>query len=567
MSSRARHQTMLVTVTTLVVILILAFIATAVVPIHMSTEKQVIVNVTNGQQGVGIANTNTQALVHYSDGSTETISGDTFVLNPLFAQSSIQGTSPSKSIASIDFENQIIYKATVDLTKFCFKAPDIWGLLFGTQVCPADAMLIVNTDIHITVDGEVVWPSPSNGRYVAYSTNGATSQLTDFSKNFWATVGVLDYRDVKVFQSGDITVPWSKEGWSPDPYRKATQSVTVQVIGTQTYQMYPMYWSRDLRFYLGGGVDLLPNIPVPVASLRTLGVDGAAQSTQMICDRSDTSQCKPVELDYSRPIFQIPPLTVTTPDIVLDLSPKAVTISTNTANDGNLAFATVYAQAYNSYSGTVTFSMKDLPSGVTATFAQNDLAFSSSLTLVESRLQLTAASSAKKGTYASTIVAAATGLQEKTIALTIDVTDIPVTCPGGATCPGSPTVLTASAPSEVVMLFQYTISGKLTSPTGVGILGAKITATTSWGGSGTANTDQNGAYTISLIAPTQEGSYNVAVNFAGDSTYAASNTVNLSVSVRAIPSTWVLIIIAVIAVVIVLAIVGFAMSRRKPGGP
>lgn len=565
MSVRARHQMMLIA-TALIVVLVSAFIVTAFIPFHMSTEKQVIVNVTNGQQAVGIANTNTRAVVHYSDGSTETISGDTFVLNPLFAQSAIQDTQ-DKSIASIDFENQIIYKATIDLSKFCFTAPTIWGLLFGTQICPADAMLIVNTDISITVDGEVVWPSPSNGRYVAYSTNGATSQLSDFTKNFWATFGVVDLRDVKLFQPGDITVPWSKEGWSPDPYRKPTQSVTVQVLGTQTYRMYPMYWSRDLQFHLGGGAAILPNTPVPVTNLQALGISGASQSTQMICDRSDPSQCKPVELDYARPIFQIPPLTVTTPDIVLDLSPKAVTISTSTANDGNLAFTTVYAQAYNGYVGTVHFSMKDLPSGVTATFTQNDLPITSSVTLVESRLQLTSSSSTKAGTYAATVVAAATGLQEKTIALAIDVTNIPVTCPGGATCPGSPTVLTASAPSEVVMLFQYVISGKLTSPTGVGILGAKITATTSWGGSGTANTDGKGAYTISFTAPTQEGIYDTIVSFAGDSTYAASNNVNLSVSVRAIPSMWIIIIIIVVAVIVVLAIVGVALSRRKAGMP
>ena len=559
MSGRARHQTMLVTVSVLIIILVLAFVATAVVPIHISTEKQVIVNVTTGQQAVGIANTNTQALVHYGDGSTDTITGDTFVLNPLFAQSSIQGTASGKAIASIDFENQIIYKANIDLSKLCFKAPDIWGLLFGTQICPADAMLIVDTNIQITVDGEAVWSSPSNGRYVAYSTNGATNQITDFSKNFWAGFGVLDYRNVKLYQSGDITVPWSKEGWSPDPYRKQDKAVTVQVIGTQIYQMYPTYWSRDLRYTLGGGVDLLPNIPVPVTSFDS-------KSTQMICDRSDTTKCKPVELDYSRPIFQIPPLTVTTPDIVLDLSPKEVTISTSAANNGNLAFSTVYAQAYNSYTGTVHFSMKDLPNGITVEFAQNDLPITSSVTLVESRLQLTSASSTAQGTYSATVVATGTGLQDKTITLTIDVTNIAVTCPGGATCPGSPTVLTATAPSEVVMLFPYVISGKLTSPTGVGILGATVKVVTSWGGSGTANTDQNGAYSISISAPTQEGIYSAAASFAGDSTYAASNTVNLSVSVRAIPTTWIIIIIAVIAVVIVLGIAGLVMSRRKSAG-
>jgi hypothetical protein len=287
----------------------------------------------------------------------------------------------------------------------------------------------------------------------------------------------------------------------------------------------------------------------------------------MICPAGEQAPCGPVVLQISHPTYDLPPLSVTTPDFLLDMVPTQVLLSTSPVNDGNKGFTTISAGAYNAYTGAVHFGVRNLPSGVTYSFERNDEAFTTTSQIIDTILQLEASTNAKVGEYTPTVTATGTGLAEKTIELMLTITSEPQPCPGGAYCPGSPTVLTASAPSSVVMLFQYTISGKLTSPTGVGILGAKITATTSWGGSGTANTDQNGAYTISISAPTQEGIYDATVGFAGDSTYSASNSVQLAVSVRAIPSTWILIIAIIIIVVIALAIVGVAMSRRKPGGP
>lgn len=516
------------------------FVVTAFIPIHLSGVKQVIINIGGEQVGIGTAET--KATIHYDDGSSEVMTGDTFTLNPIWKP--YAAVAPQKNPETVDWENKVVYVQDIDLDKWCIK----YGLIFWPKtVCPVDAMLVVYTDISITVDGEVKYESPSNGRYVAYTTKGAVSSLSEFTRDFWNAFG-MDYTNVRLFQRGDITVPWSHEGWQVDPYRQKDRSVVVQVVGTQRYEMYPMYWWDDIA-----DIMYTPHIPVPVMD------ESKPNKGSMI---------EPTTLEYSRPRFEIPALTVVQPDFILDISPSSLTISTDPANSGNIGFTTVYGQAYNSYTGTVQFGVRDFPSGVTGQYDRNNIAFTTTDTLIETKLTVTVSSTAKEGEYMATVTAAGTGLSEKTLSLKLTVGSKPQECPGGALCPKLTTVLEASSPSEAVILFPFQIKGTLTSPTGAGILGAKITATTDWGSAGSVATNQKGEFTMTMTAPSKEGVYNIIVLFGGDSKYAPSNQVELAISVRAVPTDWVFLIIIAIVAVVVIAVVGFALTRpKRPGMP
>jgi len=543
MSAHARHQTLAF----LLIVIVLfsgVFIGLGLIPIHLSGVKQVILNIGGEAQNVGHAET--YAIKHYDDGSTERVSGDTFLLNPLLKPLASLGQQ-EKHTDFVEFNNEVVYLPQIDLQARCLQLGwDFW--IFSHKVCPVDALLVVHTDISITVDGKAVWSSPSNGEYVAYSTTGLVKQMApseiQYWNDFYKFFGIdLQYTNVQLFQPGDVTVPWSLDKFNPDSYRQQDRSITVQVIGNQTYELYPMYSEKDLTPHG-------PDVPVPLKQYQG----------------TDLALVKPAILQYTRPIMDFPALTVTKPDFVLTTSQSSVTLSTNTANDGNKGFVSVYVGAYNNYMGTVTFAVRDMPSGVASNYDPPTVSFTTTTKLGSSKLQLVAATNAHEGEYSALIVATTPDLPEHTIALIIKITTSIQPCPGGAGCLQMPTTLDASTSSDVVTLFPFNVKGVLTSGPAP-ILGATISITGDWGAATQVVTNEKGEFSATLTAPSKEGIYHITVLFGGDSKYAPSNQVDLIISVRAIPTEWIIIIAIIIIAIVIIAIVGIAMSRRKAGMP
>jgi len=128
----------------------------------------------------------------------------------------------------------------------------------------------------------------------------------------------------------------------------------------------------------------------------------------------------------------------------LDISPKIVDISTDPTNDGNLAFVTVYLVAYNNYEGTIHFGVLNIPQGVVATYAQNDIAVNQTSSLIETRLKLTAAPNAEIGDHIANVTAVGPGASERQASLTIRVFAEQMTCPAGAVCQSIPPTTTST---------------------------------------------------------------------------------------------------------------------------
>jgi hypothetical protein len=518
MTARARHQTLIAT--TLAVLLLVAFASGLLIfmPIHLSGTRQLTVLMVGGGS-VGIGEASSQATVHYDDGTSEKISGATITLLPVFKQAAI---TLAKNPVSADWAAEVVIIANFDLQKYCKTAPlGLW------KVCPQDAFLKVTTDIAITVDGRVVAKSPSNGQRIAFWMTGYVSQH-----------GGLDL-GLPTFETNKATSVFSLPDFDVTPYRQSDRSVTVSLTGTQTFELYPVF------------IDPLTGRYYPDVK------------TNIIC--GDKACTKPYTVTYSDPTFQIPSTTVTTPDYQLSVTPTSLTISTNPANDGNMGYVQVSALAYNGLTGTFHISNPQLPEGITMHFeTPNDQQVTASNALVGIRLKFISASSTNTGNYTATI-ATTIGSVAHSITIPITVNANIITCPGGANCPTIATVLTASlSQTEVSAYFPFQVNGQLVTTGGGAVPSANIYAQPTWGTGESGATGTNGKFSITLFAPNSAGTYDIHVTFAGDSQYAAAQSVTLRITIRQADWTMIIIAVGVLAIVII-AIVGYAISQRRPG--
>lgn len=501
----------------LMIVIFIVGIATGILitselPVRISgLRKLTVVVVDGGQMTIGTAQTS--ALIHYSDGTNQNVTGNSLTLSPIF-QSGVT-LAKGKIPTTADFAATIFYVPNFDVSKYCLTGP------LGNKLCAQDAILTVETDIAITVNGQVVYQSPSNGKYLAYSSTGKLNNLANL-------IGTLGGYVVPTFQAGQMSVPFSLTGWDISPYRQANQSITVALSGTQIYNIYPIY------FYAGGEI------------------------------RADTDHpiIDPYTITYSDPTFTIPSTQITTPDYALSISPQSITVSTNAVNNGNLGYVKVAAQAYNGLTGTFNIGqVQGLSNGLTYQFqTPNNPQVTTTTTLVGVQLVFAATSTLTPGSYSVTIPSSI-GSVSHSVTLSITVTNQTQTCPSGATCGKILTQLQATGPITVSALFPISITGKLTTSSGGGVKGEVIYAQSSFS-STQGTTASDGSFAIIMFAPSTTGAYDIGLTFAGDSQYASSGPVNVRVAVTAF-DYMTAILIAVIVIVVILVIVALATRGKS----
>ena len=103
------------------------------------------------------------------------------------------------------------------------------------------------------------------------------------------------------------------------------------------------------------------------------------------------------------------------------------------------------------------------------------------------------------------------------------------------------TALTISAPSSVEPGANISFTGRLTRPdTGAGLAGKTISLEHPPGTTAkTGTTDTNGNYTITVNAPTVEGTYQYRTSFAGNSVFGSVFSRTLGLGVGVLPA-WVI---------------------------
>lgn len=506
MTARARHQMMLMG-TVLIMILISAFLLTMFIPIHISGVKQVIINV-GGQQNA-IAEAKSSMVVHFSDESIQQIEGqDLFIpLSSLFRLATASSPTPT----SMDFKAQVATLNKIDYSTVCKSVA-------GGKICPKDVLLLVTTDISITVNGQTVYTSPSNGRISAFSQDGVVTQDAVFAR--WA----MNY-----FQWGTLSYPFSVEGWNPDKYilaAKAGDQLTFKMVGSQLFQVY-------LIFDLGGG---------------RLGIDATPTAEHTIT--------------YDDPTYKYTVPAVTEPDFIPDVTPDNIEIGQNA--EGNTRILTLSAQALLGFSSPIQWSIDGLPSGVTYTVSPNPTpAPTAQVTIVSSQLTLAASSSAVLGNCTVTVTGQGGG---KSHTATFFINVVEVSGPQNPILISTKIVFTLGD-SRYNVFFPMQIKGQLlASTTGAGIEGRTVKVATEFG-QGQATTGQDGSFSVWLSPPKAAGTYKIQAQFAGDNTYASANAETV-VTVNMIdPNLLWMIVVAIVIILVLVSMYAIILSRRKAGGP
>jgi hypothetical protein len=542
----------------LILILVLGIIGVVVfMPVHLSGSRNLaVLLVGGGTANIGLASSD--ALVHYADGSTQNVTGTNYPLFPYLQSQSgvtLQGSNPT----SADFQAKVYYTPLIDLTKYCATFYTIGNIPVYTT-CPLDAVLIVETDLAITVNGQVVTQSSTNGLYEAVMSTGKVKAISLNPFNFASYF--IDPSKIQTYDAGTpVTRPFSFPNLDLTTLRQQTASVTVSLTGKQIFGIFPVFdcsiipllYVLNFGFCPGGGVN---------PGIATFFVDGS----HPIADPTDQRNI----ITYNDPTFQLPPLTVTTPGYSLSTSPNSFTISTNPVNNGNLAYLIVAALGFNGITGTFHVAQPaGLPSGVTAGYdTVNDPPVPATGTpLVSVRLIFTAANSAKAGNYTLTIQTNI-GSTSHSVTVPITVTSNPLICAGGAAqCGGISTTLTASIPASIAQSLPFTITGKLATSSGGGVVGETISAVADWGATGTGVTQNDGSYSLTMSAPSIPGAYSIALTFAGDSQYSPSKaTVRFAVRQPTLLDYAPYLILG--AIILIAIVVGaYMLMRKKPGMP
>jgi hypothetical protein len=146
-------------------------------------------------------------------------------------------------------------------------------------------------------------------------------------------------------------------------------------------------------------------------------------------------------------------------------------------------------------------------------------------------------------------------------------------CPGGAVCPGSPATLTVTTPESSIPPGQaFTLSGKLTTPTGIGIPREPIDVL-AFGHITSTATDDSGKYTLTLVTPSQEGDYKITASFPGDDQFIpAQATLYISVSSHIPPpppptNPWPIVLSMLLLVVLLVLVAALIIRKRRKQTP
>jgi len=212
---------------------------------------------------------------------------------------------------------------------------------------------------------------------------------------------------------------------------------------------------------------------------------------------------------YTVPSGGVPP----TRDFAISISPASTEIGRTAGVTRDFS---IQLQYIGSFSGTVKLTVSGIPKGITYTLNPQELTPPKG----SSTLKMTCSQEAAEGQYKVTITATSGSLKH-------DVQiDLKVVGKAEPQYPGaivsqiklSLDSLTASyAPSASV-----TVRGQLVDPDDKGLALKTIKVTSDFGISKEVQTDGSGSFSLTFKAPTQQGTYTVTANFAGDGVYKSS---------------------------------------------